>query len=193
MVWRLFAFVARHELRLAPDTERRLSEQVSLGIPLPDWNELREMLSLKGAPVALRAMQETGVLEALVPEWSRIDSLVVRDFHHLYTVDEHTLVTLDALAELPATSDPLRKRFASLLEETDATEVLRMALMLHDIGKGCGGQHVARSLETAVPVLERLRVPAAERDTAMFLIEHHLDLSTIINSRTPCSRTSHSI
>jgi len=183
VMWRLFAFMARHELRLAPDTERRLSEQVSLGIPLPEWGELREMMALKGAPVALRAMQETGVLEALVPEWSRIDSLVVRDFHHLYTVDEHTLVTLDGLSALPASDDPLRKRFAGLLEETDGTEVLRLALLLHDIGKGCGGEHVARSLEAARTVLERLRVPAGERDTALFLVDRHLELSGIMNSR----------
>ena len=45
-------------------------------------------------------MHETGVLRALFPEWEQIECLVVRDFYHRYTVDEHTLVAIRILAEL---------------------------------------------------------------------------------------------
>ena len=54
--------------------------------------------------LALRAMHETGLLQIIIPVWEQIECLVVRDFYHRYTVDEHTLVTLEYLEELKATT-----------------------------------------------------------------------------------------
>jgi len=58
-------------------------------------------------------MQELGVLAILVPEFRALDSLVVRDFYHRYTVDEHTFLTIDALHHLSKDSDQER-HFAEL-------------------------------------------------------------------------------
>ena len=57
----------------------------------------------RNAALALRAMHETGLLQIIIPVWEQIECLVVRDFYHRYTVDEHTLVTLEYLEELKAT------------------------------------------------------------------------------------------
>ena len=89
----LFEFVARHQLRLAPDTLERMR-----GIaPKADWADWKRLLSLPRPAAGLRAMQEAGVLAAALPEWANIECLVVRDFYHRYTVDEHTLVAIGAL------------------------------------------------------------------------------------------------
>jgi [protein-PII] uridylyltransferase len=123
-------------------------------------------------------------LARLIPEWQRIDCLVTRDFYHRYTVDEHTLVTIQSIEDLAGTSDPLRRRFADLLTEIDQPEVLRLALLLHDIGKGAGtGEHAAESVRIASAALQRLGVPDEAASAALFLIEHHLDLSSLISSR----------
>ena len=57
-----------------------------------NWADWKRLLSLSRASVGLRAMQEAGVLSNALPEWRNIECLVVRDFYHRYTVDEHTLV-----------------------------------------------------------------------------------------------------
>jgi len=183
---RLMQFIARHNLRLSRETENRIAAALgSMWIDRqPSWPALRALLTLPHAAAALRVMHETGMLVRLVPEWSRVDCLVTRDFYHQFTVDEHTLVTLEALEVLRDSKDEERQRFRTLLHETAAWEILRLALLLHDIGKGGGtGEHTRESVRLASAVMERLGVPPAERETVLFLIEHHLDLSSVMNSR----------
>src|SRR6266404_4649846 len=64
------------------------------------WATLREILGSDFPGVALRPMQRLGLLTETLPEFGMIDSLVVRDFYHRYTVDEHTLRTIEHLQEL---------------------------------------------------------------------------------------------
>ena len=169
----LFTFVARHGLRLAFDTIDRLAETA----PQTSWSDWQALLSLPQAHIGLRAMQESGVLARAIPEWQRIDCLVVRDFYHHYTVDEHTLVAIDSLGSIAD------GRFANLLSEIDDVATLRFALLMHDIGKGSGRDHVVASVEIAREVLNRLDASATDRATIEFLIEHHLALSTVMTSR----------
>jgi [protein-PII] uridylyltransferase len=129
-------------------------------------------------------MQEAGVLSAATPEWHSIDSLVVRDFYHRYTVDEHTLVAIDFIDGLLSTNDAALSRFRDLLSEEEEPAVLRFALLLHDIGKGTHpGDHVRGSLDTAGSVMRRLAVPETTREKIHLLIEHHLILSLLMNGR----------
>jgi [protein-PII] uridylyltransferase len=169
----LFAFAARHQLRLAPDTVERLRGFV----PTATWEDWKKLLALPHASFGLRAMQECGALAALLPEWHHIEFLVVRDFYHRYTVDEHTLVAIDTLESVKD------GRFAGLFEEIQEKELVRFALLMHDIGKGSGHEHVAESLRIARIVLERLHAPEADRATIEFLIEKHLALSSVMASR----------
>ncbi|HXF27575.1 MAG TPA: ACT domain-containing protein [Bryobacteraceae bacterium] len=183
---RLIQFVARHGFRLARDTQRRVEAALAdlADIGKNAWPALREILRLPHSSLALRTMQETGLLAALIPEWKRIDCLVVRDFYHRYTVDEHTLVTLDSLDGLRRAEDPSRQRFRELLEEVDQPELIRLALILHDIGKGGGkGNHSEESTRIGREVMARLAVPEEQRDTVEFLVKRHLDLSSILSSR----------
>ena len=179
LIMRLMLFLSRHKLQIAPDTERRLRACTPV---TPLWAQMRELLSLPHCTFALRVMHDTGLLEKIVPEWERIDCLVVRDFYHRYTVDEHTLLTLQAIDDLAAAREGLRVRFAELAAEVDRPDLLRFALLLHDIGKG-DGDHVVKSAAIAESVLDRFGAPAADRATIQFLIRHHLDLSSIMTSR----------
>ena len=169
----LFEFVARHGLRLAPDTIDRLQGFA----PQTQWDDWKRMLSLPKASLGLRAMQESGVMASALPEWRNIECLVVRDFYHRYTVDEHTLV---AIGSLESVTDG---RFADLMSEIEEPWLLRFALVMHDIGKGSGRDHAIASLEIARAVMERLGAPEADRETIEFLVLRHLDLSSVMSSR----------
>ena len=186
---RLFEFVARHGIPLAADTERRLEsardafERFTAG-EKPLWPKLRTILNLPHADRALRAMHDTGLLQALFPEWNTITCLVIPDYYHRYTVDEHTLVTIENLGKLAHTDDPSSKRLADVLSEISDPAVLRFALLFHDAGKGDNdGDHSRRSVELARTAMSRIQMPAAEQAAVEFLIEHHLDLSAAMNSR----------
>ena len=85
-----------------------------------------------------------GCSARMFPEWAGIECLVVRDFYHRYTVDEHTLVAIQSLEDLSASEDPLRQRFAGFLEEVESRALLVVALLFHDTGKAARtGMHVA--------------------------------------------------
>ncbi|MBY0506211.1 MAG: HD domain-containing protein [Bryobacteraceae bacterium] len=181
---RLFEFLARHGLRLSAEAEDRvLAGRIAMADSPPPWSWWREMLAQPHAAVALRAMHETGAMAALMPEWEHLESLVTRDFYHRYTVDEHTLVTLETLEKLPAATEPAIQRFAELWTEAEGVPLLRFALLLHDIGKGTGKEHSAESERIAREVLARWNAPPHDAKAILFLIEHHLDLSTIATSR----------
>ena len=183
----LFTFVARHGIPLSWDTQRRLTSDAGLAARFktepPRWSAWREFLSQPHVAMALRQMQETGLLAAAVPHWNAVECLVVRDFYHRYTVDEHSIVAVEVIDHLGTKTDmPLRFRNLLLEEEDRAT--LRLALLLHDVGKGTlPGDHVQGSLQAAADVFERLSVPPANREVINFLILHHLDLSSVMTGR----------
>ncbi|HRJ17658.1 MAG TPA: [protein-PII] uridylyltransferase [Bryobacteraceae bacterium] len=185
----LFEFVARHGVRPATDTARRITShlfrfQQDFTRKPPGVAFWRTLLSLPHAPLAIRSMAETGFLGALLPEWTPIEHLVVRDFYHQYTVDEHTLVTLEVLRELPQSEASGAPGFAALLEESQNDSwLLRMALLLHDIGKGSGRDHSEESERIAAEFLGRMGMEDPARETVLFLIRHHLTLPAAIQSR----------
>lgn len=184
---RLMQFVARHGFALAPDTERRLLELVRSGATIPQfglWQDLKNLLSLPYAARALRMMHETGLLKLILPEWSRIECLVTRDFYHRYTVDEHTLVTIESLEQLAHSKEDDRTRFRELLAETPDLYLLRIALLLHDIGKGGGtGEHATESTRISREVLARLGADEVETATVLYLVDQHIALSILMTTR----------
>ena len=180
LVLRLFEFIGRHGLRLAADTERRLGAFQPADLDIR-WAHIEALLVLPKVAASLRAMNETQVLKKLIPEWASVECLVVRDYFHRYTVDEHTIVAIELLEGLRD------NRFQSLLEETGRTELLRAALLFHDIGKGFsrefGEDHEIRSVVTAKGILERWQLEEHDREAILFLIEHHLVLSNAMTKR----------
>jgi [protein-PII] uridylyltransferase len=148
------------------------------------WATLREILSADYPGVALRPMQRLGLLTEVLPEFSSIDSLVVRDFYHRYTVDEHTLRTIEHLQELGDAADPLGKNFAPLWKNLERRDLLVFAMLLHDVGKGMAVEnHVTGSLEALQSAAARLGLSAEEKAEVQFLIEHHLDMSATMQRR----------
>lgn len=185
----LFMLVGRHKVPLHADTERKIAEHMPaieawFAGPRELWPALHEILKLPHASFALRAMHESGVLRAIFPEWAEIECYVVRDFNHRYTVDEHTLVTLESLEQLTETQEPERRRFANLLAEVEDLAILRLALLFHDTGKGQESDaHAVQSSGLAAGAAARIGVPEDQRPLLDALIRQHLVLSSAMTSR----------
>ena len=138
LMMRLFEFVGRHGLPLATDTEERMERRMPsirpVGARRPRMlAPFREILRLPHSSKALRAMHETQALEAIFPELRDMEALVIRDFYHRYTVDEHTLVAIETVLELRGRKDD---PFGDLASETEELDLLTTALLFHDVGKG---------------------------------------------------------
>lgn len=148
------------------------------------WSRLRKILEADYPGVALRPLQRLGLLIETLPEFGSIDSLVVRDFYHRYTVDEHTLRTIEHLQELADPPDARAMHFAPLWKTVERRDLLILSLLLHDVGKGTPSEnHVTGSLEALESAAARLQLSAEEKAEVHFLIEHHLDMSATVQRR----------
>jgi [protein-PII] uridylyltransferase len=185
----LFAEAASSGVALSREAERAIAyilkhpelppKNVQIG-----WARLSEILGSDYPGLALRPMQRLGLLMEVLPEFKAIDSLVVRDFYHRYTVDEHSLRTIEHLQELADSSDVRAAHFKQLWKIVDRRDLLILSLLLHDVGKGMQVEnHVTGSLEALESASERLKLFEEERDEVQFLIEHHLDMSATVQRR----------
>jgi len=183
---RLFHFMAHHGLKLSATTEYRIEQALPALASMPPrgaelWLYLQETLLQPHAADALRAMHSLRLLTLLLPELKLIDSLVVRDFYHRFTVDEHSFLAIESLHRLKQSQSEWDKRYAELLTELESPELLYVALLLHDTGKGVpGGNHVEASLEIANRAMDRLDMDPKERAEVLFLIGSHLELSAAL-------------
>jgi [protein-PII] uridylyltransferase len=186
MLLRLFHFMAHHGLKLSTTTEYRIEQTLPALAATPPrgaelWLYLQETLLQPHAAEALRAMHSLHLLTLLLPELKPIDSLVVRDFYHRFTVDEHSFLAIESLHWLKQSKSEWDMRYAEVLGELEDPELLYLALLLHDTGKGVpGGNHVVASLDIANRCLDRLDVDPSERETVLFLIGYHLEMSAVL-------------
>jgi len=188
----LYEFVARHGVEPAPETDARVEAVVADERYARGWPgdsaaagaQLRHILRLPRADLALRTMHRAGVLDALVPEFRAIDSLVVRDLYHRYTVDEHTLLTIEGLHTLRHAGFEPDRRFAEILAEVEQPDLLYLSLLLHDVGKGMPGEsHVLASAQAAEGACARLGLAPFESRQVDFLIRNHLEMSLTLQRR----------
>ena len=183
---RLFHFMAHHGLKLSATTEYRIEQALPALAATPPrgaelWLYLQETLLQPYAADALRAMHSLRLLTLLLPELKVIDSLVVRDFYHRFTVDEHSFLAIESLHRLKQSQSEWDKRYGELLGELEDPELLYLALLLHDTGKGVpNGNHVHASLDISNGAMDRLDVDPKERAEVLFLIGNHLELSATL-------------
>jgi [protein-PII] uridylyltransferase len=190
VVLQVFEAMAQTGCTLGRDAEERLSE----GLPLLSahleegptlWHHLRGILTGFYAGDALRSMHALGVLELLVPEFHGIDALVIRDAYHRYTVDEHTFVLIDTLHGLESAQKgsmgEWAARFGGVLRELPHPELVYVAALLHDTGKGrSSGDHTRESARMAQSVMERLELDSYESGLVVSLIANHLEMSAAL-------------
>jgi [protein-PII] uridylyltransferase len=175
LLLRAAAAAAEHDAVLAPPTAARLVRESP---PLPDpWPaEARQLLvrllaSGRGLLPVWETLDETGALDRILPEWERIRLLPHASSIHRYTVDRHVIETcIEASA---------------LIRHVGRPDVLMVAALLHDIGKGGLTEHSAAGEPIARQVATRMGFPPEAVDLVATLVRWHLLLAETATTRDP--------
>ena len=188
---RIFHLAQKYNLAFHPDAMHLATRSLKLiDAPLredPEANRLfLEILTSKNdAETVLRRMNEAGVLGRFVPAFGRIVAMMQFNMYHHYTVDEHLLRCIGVLSDIEAGRSEDAK-FASELMATIQPrhrDLLYVALFLHDIAKGRVEDHSVVGASIARSFCPRIGFSPAETETVAWLIEVHLLMSSLAQSR----------
>lgn len=158
------------------DEERRREPPVRKGF--------YEILGRDGAARVLRLMHEAGFLGALIPEFEELSFLPQYDVFHRYTADEHTLKTVQHVEELGDATSPSLQELRAIYRGLKNPAVIKMALLLHDIGKSGGAAgHVERGVDIARKVLERWPTGEEASKQILLLVAKHLVMNRTAQRR----------
>ncbi|HTR90634.1 MAG TPA: [protein-PII] uridylyltransferase [Trebonia sp.] len=172
LVLRAAAAAAQTGLPLAPRALARLAECPPLPVPWPP-EARNELISLLGAgadaiPV-WEALDQEGLLAALIPDWDRVRNRPQRNPLHRFTVDRH-------LVECAANA-------AALTRDVSRPDLLLLSALLHDIGKGWPGDHSVSGEVVATDVCKRLGLSDADGALVAEAVRHHLLLPGVATRR----------
>jgi [protein-PII] uridylyltransferase len=132
----------------------------------------------------LSIMNETGFLGRYIPDWARIVGQMQFDTYHVFTVDEHTIEAVRILNSMERGElSEIAPVASSLVDHLQSRRALYLAMLLHDIAKGRGGDHSELGADIALKVGPALGLSAEETETVSWLVLHHLILSTIAFKR----------
>ncbi|MEO6225181.1 MAG: [protein-PII] uridylyltransferase [Sphingomicrobium sp.] len=181
----IYAVAAREQLEIHPTAMRAAARDAALidrdVRDDPRANALfMEALTCVNAPEhVLRWMNEAGVFGRFVPDFGRVVAQMQFDMYHHYTVDEHSIRAIGLLAAIERgelkQDHPLS---TALIRQIGSRRLLYVAVLLHDIAKGRGGDHSVLGAEIALRLGPRFGLDAAETETVAWLVRHHLLMSS---------------
>jgi [protein-PII] uridylyltransferase len=175
LLLRAAAEAAERDAVLAPATAARLARE-SAPLPVPWPAEARDALvsllaSGDGLLPVWETLEETGALAGFLPEWERIRMLPHASPIHRFTVDRHVVETcVEASRLIRAVARP---------------DVLLVAALLHDIGKGDLTEHSVAGEPVARAIAGRMGFDDHAVDLVGLLVRWHLLLSETATSRDP--------
>ena len=181
MLLRVFSDAQRHGVRISAATRRLIRASA----PLIDDavrrspEAARAFLDILGWPQrvasTLHEMHDLDVFDAFLPEFANLRCMAQYDRYHIYTVDEHTLRAVDRLDGLLhgefKQEAPL---LTQVMREVESIEILYLAMLFHDAGKGQGGDHSNKGALLARGAAERLGLNADDTAQLELLVRHHL-------------------
>jgi [protein-PII] uridylyltransferase len=181
---RLFHVAHQHNLDIHPRALRLVTRNLrSIDGDLranPEANRLflDMLISPKGPESILRRLNEAGVFGRFIPDFGRVVAQMQHDMYHVYTVDEHTIRAIGILSRIErgllVEDHPLA---SEIVHKVLSRRVLYLAVLLHDIAKGRGGNHSEIGAEIAERLCPRLGLSAEETENVAWLVRYHLVLS----------------
>jgi [protein-PII] uridylyltransferase len=188
---RIFHLAQKYNLALHPDAMHGATRALKLVDQELRENEeanrlfLEILTSKNDAETVLRRMNEAGVLGRFVPAFGRIVAMMQFNMYHHYTVDEHLLRCIGILSDIDAGRTEDTKLASELMRTIQPRhrELLYVTLFLHDIAKGRIEDHSIAGARVARNFCPRLGFSPAETETVAWLIEVHLVMSSVAQSR----------
>jgi len=181
----LFALAAREQLEIHPAAMRAASRDSALidrsvrSDPRANALFMEVLTSIHRPEIVLRWMNEAGVFGRFVPDFGRVVAQMQFDMYHHYTVDEHSIRAIGLLAAIERgelkQDHPVS---TAIIKQIASRRVLYVAVLLHDIAKGRGGDHSEIGAEIALKLGPRFGLDPAETETVSWLVRHHLLMSS---------------
>lgn len=187
---RIFRLAQKNNLAFHPDAMRGVTR--SLGLinaqlrENPEANRLfMEILTSDNAEIVLRRMNETGVLGHFIRAFGKIVSMMQFNMYHHYTVDEHLIRCIGFLQDIERGGAEEFALASDLMRKTrpEHRAVIYIATLLHDVAKGRPEDHSIAGAKVARRLCPRLGFSPADTELIAWLIEEHLTMSTVAQSR----------
>ena len=145
---------------------------------------IKMLTSQKDPESTLRRLSEAGVLGKFINDFGRVIAQMQYDMYHVYTTDEHTIRAIGILSRIErgelAEDHPLA---SSIIHNVISREVLYVAVLLHDIAKGRGGDHSLLGAKVALKLCPRLGLNDEQTQMVAWLVQNHLAMSNIAFKR----------
>ena len=179
----IFHLADLHGLEIHPLAMRAASRDAKLiadrrADPRANALFMEVLTSPRNPETVLRWLNEAGVFGQFVPDFGRVVAQMQFDMYHHFTVDEHTIRAVGLLASIEKGEKLEDHPLASgILDQIASRRALYVAVLLHDIAKGRGGDHSVLGAQVAEKLCPRLGLTAAETETVAWLVRHHLLMS----------------
>ena len=179
----IFALADKHGLEIHPLAMRAAARDAKLVDDIrrdPEANALflDVLTSPRDPETVLRWMNEAGVFGRFVPDFGRVVAQMQFDMYHHYTVDEHSIRAIGLLNQIEKgdlkEDHPLS---TAIMRQIVSRRAMYVAVLLHDIAKGRGGDHSILGAEVAMRLCPRFGLSPAETETVAWLVRHHLLMS----------------
>ena len=127
----------------------------------------------------LKTMKNLGVLQAYIPEFANVVGQMQFDLFHIYTVDEHTFKVVRNMRQMKLFKQKGFELEYELINKIPKIEILYLAGIFHDLGKGKGGDHSDIGAKTSYDFAIRIGMSETDAGLISWLVKKHLIMSSI--------------
>jgi [protein-PII] uridylyltransferase len=127
----------------------------------------------------LKSMKAIGIIQKYVDEFNEVVGQMQFDLFHVYTVDEHTFKVVRNMRQMKIHFKDEFKLEHELINRLPKIEILYLAGLFHDLGKGKGGDHSKIGAKTSYNFAKKIGLSKADADLISWLVLHHLEMSSI--------------
>jgi len=127
----------------------------------------------------LKTMKDLGILQKYIPEFGEVVGQMQFDLFHVYTVDEHTFKLLRNMRQMKLHEQKGFEIEHELINKIPKIEILYIAGLFHDLGKGKGGDHSKIGAKTSFNFAKRIGMSDTDANLISWLVKEHLIMSSI--------------
>jgi [protein-PII] uridylyltransferase len=185
-----FLLAKQNRLVLSSDVKGQIRDNLSLvNDGFRRNREVSEMfLEIMRGPTgvaqSLRDMHHLAFLNQYIPEFKRIYCKVQHDAYHVYTVDIHSIFAVEEIEKLwSGVYKETRPLLTKVATDIGKPELVVLAVLFHDIGKGEGKDHSNKGADMMPKIARRLNLPKEDSQRLEFLVRRHLDMAHISQRR----------
>ena len=187
LIFEIFIYIGKNKKINSIDTPTKILLKENINLIDDDFRndkyfstQFLEILRSKyNLSSLLKTMKNLGILQAYIKEFGDVIGQMQFDLFHVYTVDEHTFKLLRNMRQMQiAPQDGFELEY-ELINKLEKIEVLYLAGLFHDIGKGRGGDHSKIGAKISFDFAKKIGLSVADADLVSWLVLNHLQMSSI--------------